>query len=189
MELTVTEIHNANKSTEKTLSPNCISLDFFLMLHKEHHSNMLKFAKKWVPSDHEAEDVVQDCFAKIWVNKLPTKEIRSWKSYLLTMVKNRCFDLLKQKKKSELSEKGWGLSQSKIDAPNEQKIIHEEDISIIKKNIALLPPRMQEVFQMYYFEEKSYNEIANILGTKPGTIRNQRKRAESIIRNLLLKDN
>ena len=54
------------------------------------------FALHYLHDIDNAEDTVQDCFAELWERKDSGMEISEIKSYLYSMVRNRCIDIVKK---------------------------------------------------------------------------------------------
>lgn len=59
-------------------------------------SSALLFALHYLKDIDDAEDTVQDCFMELWKRKEKGFEVSGLKSYLYSMVRNRCIDILKK---------------------------------------------------------------------------------------------
>ena len=66
----------------------------FEQIFMEYYPRLATFAGKFVP-DETAEDIVQECFLKIWEN--PHIELRNVSSLLFTMVRNACLNELRHR--------------------------------------------------------------------------------------------
>ena len=66
----------------------------FEQIFMEYYPRLATFAGKFVP-DETAEDIVQECFLKIWEN--PHIELRNVSSMLFTMVRNACLNELRHR--------------------------------------------------------------------------------------------
>jgi len=156
-------------------------------LYEKYYQPLLFFAVKCLGTTEGAADVVQDCFIKLWQLRQGLNQIVSIRNYLFTMVRNRCTDLLHNKSRSSKLEQDWQHHQESTVATAELVAIDRDILPEILSTMKKLPPRMQEVFRLYYFEGKSYAEIGAVLNTKPGTVRNQRNKALQAIQKLLKK--
>lgn len=159
--------------------------EVFNGLYKEHYLPMLRFAQQWLSSGEEAADVVHDCFLKLWKGHTPPYPVHSWRNYLFTMVRHRCHDVVKHKRRNNRIEKNWRQLQPTEDPPKESDILLRENIQQVMHALEQLPARMQEVFRLYYLEEKTYSEIAALYKTRPGTVRNQRVKAVAALQKIL----
>jgi RNA polymerase sigma-70 factor (ECF subfamily) len=90
------------------------------------------------------------------------------KSLLLTAVKNKSLNYLRDKKKKEDIHSARRLAE-------EEKEDFEEDERIIKIMIRIenLPPRCREIVDLVIFKEKKYHEAASQLGVSVNTIKTQ----------------
>lgn len=179
---------------ETCVTPEVLSLpaaavndNAFSELYEKYYQQLLFFAVKCLGSTEGAADVVQDCFIKLWQLPRSLSEISSIRNYLYTMVRNRCTDLLHSKTRASKLEQEWQFYQENEPAPSELLAIDRDILPEILSAMKKLPPRMQEVFRLYYLEGKSYAEIGELLHTQPGTVRNQRNKALQNIQKLLQK--
>jgi RNA polymerase sigma-70 factor (ECF subfamily) len=115
-----------------------------------------------------SEDIVQDIFLRLWKNAEILRPGESMKSLLLTAVKNKSLNYLRDKKKNEDIHSVRRLAE-------EEKEDFEEDERIIKIMIRIenLPPRCREIVDLVIFKEKKYHEAASQLGVSVNTIKTQ----------------
>jgi RNA polymerase sigma-70 factor (family 1) len=155
----------------------------FDQLYRRFSSRLVLFSYKILDNRQDAEDVVQECFMRLWTQRKTLASIDAVKSYLYTAVKNASLNF-KRKKSTQAKREETLKQQKKGDELNaEQLIVMSETMQQIYDRIAELPARMQEVFKLYYIEGKSYKEIGQLLNTDPETVRNQRGKALRVIRN------
>ncbi len=135
------------------------------------------FAEKFV--DHfAAQDIIQDVFLKIWMNRetFPIRE--SVRAYLFKAVRNRCINYLEHQKlmtsegddKSVINEQIMNVSF--FQSP-EQLYIEKELLDSVFEAIERLPERSREVFKLVYFENKKAAEIAEMLQLSVRTVETQ----------------
>ena len=137
-----------------------------LFLH--YARGLMVYAREYVGSHEEAEDVVHDVFVSFWqqMDRLSDDNI---KAYLFRATRNRCFD---------------HLDRLKIRADYKEKIIKEKrglklDVDFfvepelekrIGDAIGKLPPQRRKVLVMHKFEGKTFAGIASELGISPRTV-------------------
>lgn len=115
------------------------------------------------------KDAIQDVFVKISTSKINLKEISQIKFYLFKSLKNRLFDLYRQKKDhldlNELTTKAE--MPFHIDLNIEDLLIEEEDRLHIRneitKMLSLLTHRQREIVYLRYVQEYEYHQIADLL--------------------------
>ena len=73
-------------------------------LFNTEYDNILLVALRILNNNQEAEDVVQDCFIKLWENRGEISIDGSKSSYLKRMVRNRCIDIIRAQKGNLLTQ-------------------------------------------------------------------------------------
>lgn len=157
-------------------SPNIVEL-----IHA-YHAHVYRYAYRLVGNEGDAEDLTQQGFLvaqqKLAQLRDPTKA-RGW---LFAIVRN-CF--LKQFRKSSPTP----ASSFEIDVnelphyvPREETI----DSELLQAAVSQLPTEFKAVVLMFYFEERSYKEIAEQLELPIGTVMSRLSRAKGRLRGILL---
>ena len=138
---------------------------------------------QYLDSVEEAEEIVQEVFAKIW-DKIGSLEIQiSAKSYLYSAVRNSCFNYLKHQKvrqahaAHELRTKSEGVESFHMET--------KELGNAIAAAVGKLPERCRMIFEKSKFEDKKYREIAEEMNISVKTVENQMGRALKILREEL----
>ncbi len=129
-----------------------------------------------------AEDIVVDCFVKLWENRDDIIVRKSLKNYLVTVVKNSALDHLRKKKvvKVDIGDIYKNLPTEEEAGINEAKL-YNELYTVINK----LPERRREILKMAAFENKTYPEIAEELNISVNTVKTQISRAYKFIKDEL----
>ena len=147
--------------------------DNFDKIYVLHYSRMHRFAKEYVLSDEDAENIVQDVFLLLWERKDVLDIQISLVSYLFSLVKNKCLDFLRHKVVVEEYKKELSLKLSALELLN-YTLSSEEDIERIVSNaINKLPERCKLIFLKSRVEGKKYKEIADELEISVNTVENQ----------------
>lgn len=134
-----------------------------------------------------AEDITQTVFLKVYLNLNNIDQTKSIKSWIYRIAHNEAANYLRsvsRKKESMLDDGQW----AKISPQKEQ----EEDISeqyseVIQTALKKIKPKYREVIVLYYFEEKSYDEIAVILNSSTSSVGTLIRRAKQQLKKLLEK--
>lgn len=137
-------------------------------------------------STANANEIVQDVFLKVWLNREQLDPELSFKSYIFTIARNTSFNFLqKAVNDRKLREEIFYKSQKWHD-PIETSIKEEEFEKIRNKAIDVLPPKRKRIFKMSREEEKSYEEISVELGISISTVKNQMSKSLTTLRTYLL---
>lgn len=134
----------------------------FQVLMTRHVNMHLAFAERLIGVRAEAEDIVQDAFAKLWLHADKFDPAKSkFTTWFYRVVMNRCLDV-KRKKKPEALPGGF---EKKDDTPTaDEKIAKKEQGKIIQKALSQIPDRQRVAITLCYFEELSNKEAAEVLG-------------------------
>lgn len=142
----------------------------FNRIFELYSSKLFHFAKVYLGSDADSEELVQEVFSILWERRNQLKDGFSFQSYLFTIAFNIIKKHFRQKKlfKNFAREE---LLKGEETEPSEQI-----DYASLKQYILRLceafPPQRREVFMRSRFEGLSNQEIADQLGLSKKTIEN-----------------
>ena len=142
---------------------------------------------RWlVPSDQDAEDVVQEAYLRAFkfFDGYRGGESRSW---LLTIVRNSCYSWLQRNRARELTDPIDDLhEEALIDFANpELRLLRHADAQMVHEALAGLPLEFREAMVMREMEELSYKEIAAIADLPIGTVMSRLARGRKRLYSLL----
>ncbi len=148
--------------------------DWFGILVERYEKKLLRYIRRLSgASNPDAEDILQEAFIKIYqhLNDFDTR--LKFSSWVYRIVRNETFDRgrvhLKNKNVLvEMDEESWQkiASQFDLDRQVDNKIFREQ----IAAAIANLDTKYREPLLLYLLEEKSYEEISDILRRPIGTV-------------------
>ncbi|WP_332650025.1 RNA polymerase sigma factor [Lysinibacillus sp. 54212] len=145
-------------------------------LHTEH---LLRLSYFYVQSWEVAEDIVQESFMAFYEKAAQYKGEASVKNYLRKIVINRCHDYLRKKKR-------WQLFLPFKNAKSaEQEVVLSNEKSALLQAVMRLKEKYRETIILYYFEELSTVQIAELLGLNESTVRSRLKRARDELKRYL----
>ncbi|HEY0177774.1 MAG TPA: RNA polymerase sigma-70 factor [Pedobacter sp.] len=160
------------------------ALAYFFRLHNK---SLCYFATRLIQEPLEAEDIVSDCFLKLWENRENFKTSVNIKSFLYISCRNACLDYLKHLKVKSNAQQTYFNHLKEGEETILFTIMETEFLEILSREIELLPPKCKEIFKLIYFEGKKTDEIALQLDLSVQTVRNQKTRAVELLKNALLK--
>ncbi len=141
---------------------------------------MLLIALKTLNNEHDAEDVIQEVFLKLWVARASLHKIEKIEAYLTTMVKNRCLDKIKLKKQNvDVAEVPIVSGQT-----FEEDFQNKETVEIIAYLIEQLPELQKMMIKMHDMDGYTTVEIAKNTGTSVEAIRMNLSRARKRVRDM-----
>ena len=148
----------------------------------DHHQAVYRYAFRLSGSVADAEDLTQQVFLIAHQKGGQIREEGSARSWLFTVLRN-CFLKTKQKRRPVPA----GSLKLDIDSIPEE-IPNDEAIDRQRLQIALdqLPPKYRVAVVMFYFEDRSYREIAEEMDLPIGTVMSRLARAKAHLRTSLL---
>jgi RNA polymerase sigma-70 factor (ECF subfamily) len=162
--------------------------NLFSELVQRYQNKIFAYVYKIVNHKEEAEDIVQETFIKVYKNLNSFEADRKFSSWLYRISHNETINYLKKNKKGtevyyEGDEYLFNTLKSEKNLIKELMIV--EDLDLVKKALAELPLKYKEVIILKYLEERSYEEIAQILHKPMATVGTLINRAKNQLKNLL----
>ena len=156
----------------------------FKKLFDTYSKHLLNFALQYLNNPQAAEDVVQEVFVNIWINRHKLNPTLSIKSYLFTSVRNQA---LKHIRDSNIKlEKHEYIKNENATVKSPEEHLQENELTeLFYKAIEELPYQCRQIFSLNRFENLSYIEIAETLGISINTVKTQMGRAFKALRKKL----
>lgn len=146
----------------------------------EKYSPMVyRLAYALVKSRADADDIHQEVFLKYMKYNPRFEGEEHEKAWFIRVTTNQCRNWWK----SAWKKRVVSLSEYKEEYV-EQNLFEEKDKELIEI-VRLLPQKYRIVIHLFYYEELSIEEMADILGRKPSTVRTQLTRARKLLGELL----
>ena len=176
-----------NSYIEKAKKGDQIAFTYLL----DHYWNQVYgFMLKRTENETDAEDIAIETFSKAF-DKIATYNPEfQFNTWLIAIAKNVHIDLLRKKKSSLFVEitdaedqQAYNVADSSPSA--EDEIITEQNLSRLLQFIKELKPHYQEVIQYRYFQEMSYQEIANQLNEPLSNVKIKLLRAKKLLAEII----
>lgn len=156
----------------------------FEELFARYAKGLLVYAREFVHTQEEAEDIVQDVFVRVW-EKMDVLSGDTAGSYLFRSTRNGCLNYLERlgvrtRYQEETLEKG-----APPDALEPELYVAAELRAHIEAAIAKLPPQQRRSFVLNKLEGKSYAEIGAELDISPRTVEKHVEMASKALREHL----
>jgi RNA polymerase sigma-70 factor (ECF subfamily) len=156
--------------------------DAYRQIVEEYGNRLLRTCYLILKDREEAEDVVQETFIKVFKKMDSFREDSGLFTWIYTIALNLSRDRLRKKKDFLTLEDEW-VGNTDVEYEIE-KIIDRE---LLRKELFEMNALYREVLVLYYFEELSIKEIANLLKEKEGTIKSKLSRGRNILKESLMK--
>lgn len=151
---------------------------------------------KMVRNVDDAEDLTIEAFAKAFKSLHRFKKDYTFSTWLFRIATNNSIDFIRKKRLETMSlntsytdDNGDTVSIDVEDSnPNPQEeAIRGQKKELIRNFVTKLPAKYQRLVKLRYFEEYSYEEIAEELGAPLGTVKAQLHRARELMYDLVKK--
>ncbi len=146
---------------------------------------------KMVNNRSDAEDLTLEAFGKAFKNLHQYTPTYAFSTWLFKIASNNCIDFLRKKKGIFVSIENnetdsHDLIKLPVKEPNpEEKLIRQQKAILLRKVVRRLKPRYQNLVELRYFREFSYEEIAKELNLPLGTVKAQLFRAREMLFKLI----
>lgn len=151
-----------------------------------YYRRLAAYAQRYVSTRDEAEDIVQECFVKLWQMRGIYSDVPTG-ALLFTMVRNACLDSLKhamvvsrfetvyaQQQDSLDSESVWDMDFFGDAAPDD---LRSDLYNKVMREVERLPEKCREAFRMSRLEGLTNHEIAEVMGISDAAVHKHIDRA------------
>ncbi len=163
----------------------------FSVLVDRYKDLVFTLALRMLKNREEAEEVSQDTFIKTYKSLHKFKGDSKFSTWIYRVAYNTCLDRLKKNKKhfNDVAIDEFAEHQVKTIDNALDKMEQEEHNQAIKDCLTLLPNDDSFLLTLYYFEERSLEEISKIIGIKANNVKvkifRSRKKLATILKHRL----
>jgi RNA polymerase sigma-70 factor (ECF subfamily) len=152
-----------------------------------HNKSLSYFAARLLQDPDAADEIVSDCFLKLWQRRADFATPLNLKAFLFISCRNACLNYLEKLKVRNAAQHQYMLYLQQNDQTILNEIVQADVLDLVNREIEALPDKIRTVFKLLYIEGKTTAEIADELLVSVQTVRNQKTRAIELIKNSLLK--
>lgn len=148
---------------------------------------------KMVKNRNDAEDLTIEAFGKAFKNLHQYTPNYAFSTWLFKIASNNCIDFLRKKKNITISIDGqtdsdgnevtMPIASDELDP--EEDLIKRQKAKLLRQVVDQLKPRYKELVILRYFDELSYEEIAQKNNLPLGTVKAQLFRARELLLNVM----
>jgi len=192
MEVNANFTDNAKNDYQLVLKARAGSQKAFADLMQRYKDSIYFMSLKMVNNREDAMDITVETFAKAFEKLDKYQPDYAFSTWLFRVATNNCIDFLRKKKLNTVSinnmmdDEDDRPLQIKSDTLNpEETSIKKQQSNDIKLLIESLPTRYRNLLTLRYFDELSYEEIAQQLDLPLGTVKAQLFRAKYLLGNII----
>jgi RNA polymerase sigma-70 factor (family 1) len=154
----------------------------FTEIYTRYWPLLFRHARRMLNDEDEAMDVVQDVFSILWENAMNNSAIITLKNYLFVAVRHRTLNAIAKGKRREDYISSLAIFIDKGDYATDNLVAFNEFVKQMENEVANLPPKMREVFDMSRNLGYSHKEIAERLQISDHAVKKSINRALKILK-------
>lgn len=158
-----------------------MSNDFYTSSILPYSAIIIKICRAYTDTQEDFEDYYQEVCLQIWKSRNNFNGQSEWSTWIYRLSLNVNMTLLK---KSKNDQKNSSYDLLSAEATDESKAFADESLDQLYRAIRQLSEVDRAVI-LLYLEEKSYKEIADIIGTNPNNIGVRIKRIKERLKKIL----
>ena len=148
-----------------------------------YYPRLYHFSKSILKIENEIDDILQEVFVKIWLNRHKVDNADTFNAWIFTITKNEVLNLIRAKLKDQTFKDELFLRSVAEEYQTPNLIEFEEIKSGIDKIVTSLPEKRQQVFILSRTEGLSNKEIAQQLSISEKTVEDHITHAIKYIKN------
>ncbi|PIR89594.1 MAG: RNA polymerase sigma factor SigW [Candidatus Harrisonbacteria bacterium CG10_big_fil_rev_8_21_14_0_10_40_38] len=163
----------------------------FGVLVQRYESKMLRYARKFLSHTGDMQDVVQEVFLKAYINIQSFDTKRKFSSWLYRIAHNEFISLIRKNSRQPFfSFDADTIFPHPVAEETSDGLLKDKELKeALDSCLAKLSPKYRELLTLFYFEELSYQEIADILRVPVSTVGVRLKRGKDHLRKEYEKQN
>lgn len=160
----------------------------FNLLVREYQERIYWHVRKMVIDHDDADDLVQEIFVKVWKNLDSFREDSKLYTWIYRIATNECLTFLKKKKRKYFIPI-HDVKSELIGKLDDDTLLSGDEIQLkLQKALLKLPDKQRMVFNMKYFDEMKFKDIAEITKTSVGALKANYHHAVKKIEEFLNED-
>lgn len=160
--------------------------DAFAELVRRHASRIYNLAYRMTGNQADAEDMVQETFIRAYRALPGFKPDRSFGAWLYRIAVNACLTHRGRQAGEARAPLGEDVPALLDGAASVDDMAERHEVqAAVQQAIAGLPPMYRMVVVLYHLEDRSYTEIADLLGLPLNTVRTHLHRGRALLRERL----
>lgn len=165
----------------------------FEELFKQTFPRLLGYCKLFIDDQSQANDLVQECFIKLWEKHNTIKTNQSVESLMFVMLRNRCLNHLRDQKIHSTETSLYSMEESELQHLFQLDFLGKEEISLeeqliiaMRESVEKLPEKRKIVFVKAKIEGSKNKDIADELNISVKAVEKHLHEAKYQIRKELI---
>ena len=162
----------------------------FALLVQRHQQRVFAVSMRLLQDSEEANEATQETFLAAWQGLPKFRGDALFSSWLYRIAYNCCLRVLDLRTREHLLLEAIQMEQAHSEIEMEQQAMenierHDQQVSL-QKNLEQLPVKYRVVLHLRYLQDRTYEEIADMLAMPLGTIKTSLFRAKRLLKERLV---
>lgn len=147
----------------------------FAHLYDQNIDQLFAFGSRFTTDREMLKDCIHDVFLKFYSKEQMLNNVENIQSYLYTSLRNRIKDEFRRNMHicdNEINDTTMRSRAEMEEYNSEQMERRTSLVGCIEQFFSKLSPRQREIINLYYIEERKYDDICNIMGINYQSVRN-----------------
>ncbi|HEY7928393.1 MAG TPA: sigma-70 family RNA polymerase sigma factor [Steroidobacteraceae bacterium] len=160
----------------------------FALLLPRYESKIYRLCHALLRERTQAQDAAQESLVRIWRSLHRYDGRAALSTWIYAITRNRCFSALERRRRldaafPDASDAGqeWAQLPAQTSAPDAPELSSQQRDAQLRALVDTLPERLRRVLVLYYFEERSVDEVASMLSCPAGTVKTHLFRARAAL--------
>lgn len=151
-----------------------------------YEGKLTRYGRRFLSRQEDIEDIVQDAFVSAYQNIQSFDVAQKWSPWLYRIAHNAFVNALRKRERSPLFiDFDTLVSHPAYDDPALSERDQRDMRVLLDRGLEKLAPKYREVLALYYFDEMSYKDIAEVLQVPQGTVGVRLRRAKEALKHAL----
>jgi RNA polymerase sigma-70 factor (family 1) len=157
----------------------------FRKIYDAYRRKIYSYTLRLTESESIADDIIQDVFMKVWINRQSLVNISNFNAWLHTIARNHIADVMKIIAKARLSHQQWAQVKAVNFNNVEEAMADKENLQLLQQALNRLSPQQRLIYQLTRQEGTKHADIAGQLKISRHTVKTHLVVALRSIRNYL----
>ena len=157
----------------------------FSELYNKHVDQLFAFGSRFTSNREMLKDCIQDVFVKLYTRRNDLRPIDNVDKYLYISLRNRIHDEFRHDSKianDEVNDSNMQPVAESEEYYHERMIRQQKLTDSVERYFDKLSPRQRQIINLYYIEQRKYEDICHIMGINYQSVRNLMHRSISRLR-------
>lgn len=149
-----------------------------------YQAKLSRYINYLIHDENLSDDVLQNTFIKAFINLNGFDTNKKFSSWIYRIAHNESMNIIKKNKKEIRIDENFDISDN---SNIEEELDKKEIVKMVGVCIKKLPEKYSEVLILYFVDDKSYEEISDILRIPVGTVGIRIKRGKEMMKKICQK--